>query len=77
MKVNEFEAAAAACRNAQIFVEECAKVLKQYESRGIIRYTTYGMISAAVDSLTLSRANLEFCANRLYSALDKLETGTE
>lgn len=77
MKIEEFEAAASACRNAQIFIEECTKVLKQYESRAIIRGKTYGMISAAVDSLSLSRANLEFCANRLYSALDEWEMGTK
>ena len=77
MTFEEVESAAAACRNAQIFIEECTKVLKQYEARGIIRFTTYGMISAAVDSLTVSRVNLEFCANRLYSSLDEWETGTK
>lgn len=67
----EFEEAAAACRNAQIFVDECTKVLKKFEDSAAVRAKTFGMISAAIDSLTVSRTNLEFCANRLYKAIDE------
>lgn len=69
----QFEDAAAACRNAQIFVDECTKVLKKFEDSAAVRAKTFGMISAAIDSLTVSRTNLEFCANRLYKAIDECE----
>lgn len=69
----QFEDAAAACRNTQIFVDECTKLLKKFEDSAAVRAKTFGMISAAIDSLTVSCANLDYCANCLYKAIDECE----
>ena len=73
----EIESAASACRNAQLFVEEILKVLKPYEENAAIRTQTFGFVSATIDSLMLSRTNLQFCADRLYHALDRTEGSDE
>lgn len=69
----EIESAASACRNAQLFIDEILKVLKPYEENAMIRTKTFGFVSATIDSLMLSRTNLQFCADRLYKALDRSE----
>lgn len=68
----EIEESAAACRNAQLSIEEIVKVLRPYEESAAVRAKTFGMISAAIDSLTVSRANLDYCANRLYKAINEI-----
>lgn len=74
----EIETAAAICRNAQIVIEECLRVLKEQERLPEIRLKSYGMIGAAIDSVILARSNLKLCADLLYKALEEaLDTHEE
>lgn len=72
MNAKKIEEAAAACRNAELFIDECMKVVKSYEDEPGVRVKTLGFVSAAVDSMILARTNLRFCADRLYKALDEI-----
>lgn len=72
MDMKQIEAAAAACRNAELFIDECLKVIKTYEDAPGVRIKTLGFISASIDSMILARTNLRFCADRLYKALDEI-----
>lgn len=68
----ELEESAAACRNAQLSIEEIVKALKPYEESPAVRAKTFGMISAAIDILEYSSVGLEYCVNRLYKAIDEI-----
>lgn len=73
----EIEETAAACRIAQLMIEECEEAAKQFEKNAIIRAKTFGMISAAIDAMVSARINLKFCADRLYKSLDEMQVGEE
>lgn len=68
----EIEESAAACRNAQLSIEEIVKALKPYEESAAVRAKTFGMISTAIDILESSIAGLEYCTNHLYKAIDEI-----
>lgn len=68
----QFEDAAAACRNAQLSIEEILTALKPYEESAAVRAKTFGMISAAINILESSSADLEYCVNNLYKAIDEI-----
>lgn len=69
----QIETAAAACRAAQLALEDYIEAMKAYEHETLIRVKTLGFISAAIDSMILSKSNLQFCADRLYKALHEHE----
>lgn len=77
MNAKKIEEAAAACRNAELFIDECLKVVKSYEEEPGVRVKTFGFVSAAVDSMILARTNLHFCADRLYKSLDDMQGGED